>query len=1108
MKIHLVLDCLDYGDGVSNCTLIQQSMFQKMGYECEIYSLFFEDRMKESRTDIDQLSAKPEDLLIHHYSGYSRIQPVVKKQRCKKVMVYHNITPPDYVEGPVKSDCEAGLKQVAQLGGDYDYVVGDSQFNLDCLTELGMLKKGEGDVLPIPVEFSGKPRIPKIRGAREGVRFLFVGRYAPNKKLEDVIRTFVYYHDRIDPAARLRLVGNPNVMEKYTETLRHLVEQANCRDSIELTGKVTDEELERIYNDSDVYLCMSEHEGFCIPLLEAMWHRLPVFAYDAGAVRETMGSGGVVFTDKTPVAVAQLIAEVLKDSALVQSILERQDRRVKEFSCENIYQQLKQLTEKWTGRGAESIQETSPHRLKKLKIQMQGPFETSYSLAGVNRNLIEAMHKLGLADVSIHCTEGPGDYFPEEKNLRDKQLARYLWQREKSFGVPDVAIRNMFPPRTTGLTAQMNFQAFGWEEDRIPAEYIEWFNRDLDGIGTMSGFVTRALKDSGLKIPVKTMGLGVRLIENYDEIPPYPLKTNKSVRFLSISSAFPRKGIDVLIKAYFKTFSQEDDVCLILKTFPNIHNRTVEQLEKLRKRYPNAPEVEHIDCDLPEEQLYGLYKAASCYVHCARGEGFGLPVAEAMLAGIPTIVCNNSGLADFCREDTCLTVGFTSVPAHSHLTENSNWYEPDVVQLSQRMREYVDNRQKPYILSMVNAAQKLIQEEFAWEVVAKRWILFIEEVRQSKERPTVDMVTTWNTKCGIAEFTRYYIENSNCLVNYRVFPDSGRPLLRPDEDNVQKRVWRQAHENDHVPELIRSLKESPSEIVHVQYNLGFFTPYALAELCRKLAGIKKVIILFHATKELPIRIPEKQLKSVVDGLNTAYKLVVHQPADAKVLLDLGVNAQRVTVIPLGQTVFPPRSLEAARRVLGVHSRHIVGSYGFLLPHKGIEKTIQAIALLREKYPDILYIASCSLYDKDLSRNYYNSCRDTIRRLHLEHNVMMFTDFLAPEESAILLQACDTMVMAYDPTNESASGAVRFCVGVKRPLITTKQSIFKEFDDCSLQILDNEPKTIASAIERMFDPQFVKRYAEKMDEHINETCWQTVVKRYMELYTDTGNSISN
>lgn len=1099
MKIYLVANCIDYGDGVSNDILAQQRIFQDMGYECDIYADYLDERLKDKRKDRINLHCTPEDLLIHHYSGYDDKIDTVVKQSCRKVLIYHNITPPEFVSGDVKIHCQKGFDQIVAQKGVYDVFAGVSQFNVDCLKELGAAD--DGDVAPIPVEFSGVRKEKQIHPVTRGTRFLFVGRCVRNKKLEDIISTFAYYRNYIDQSAKLRLAGNTNLMADYTEALYKLVDQLGCKKSVEFLGRVSDERLWKLYMDSDVYLSMSEHEGFCIPLLEAMWHQLPVFAFDAGAVRETMGNAGVVFTDKTPAAAAQLIAAVMRDADLMETIIRCQDNRIGDFSTEKVRQRLEELLPRWLGKKDSVVAENRrSDDGKKLKIQMQGSFEISYSLAQVNRFLIEAMHQTGLADVSIHCTDGIRDYTPDEKNLIDKPLAKYLWQREKDFGTPDVALRNTYPPVTTGLTAQLNFQSFAWEEDRVPQKYVGWFNRDLDGIGTTSDFVTKALKDSGLKIPVKTIGNGVRLPENYEGINPYPLSTQKKIRFLHISSAFPRKGVDVLLETYFDTFTAQDDVCLVLKTFPNIHNTTVDQLKKLRKKHPNGPEVEHIDMDLPEDLLYGLYKAASCYVHCARGEGFGLPVAEAMLARIPVIASNNTGLADFCREDTCLTVGYTMAKAHSHLSENSRWAEPDRKQLKQRMIDFVFHASDCGIEEKVENAYQLISNYYTWNAVAKRWLAFIHEVRENRKHPKVDMLTTWNNKCGVAEFARYFVEASNRLVDYHIFPDTGHALLRPDEDFIHDRVWHQGiFQDDDIKKLLYVLGSSPSEILHIQYNSGFFSPETLAEICMELKDKKRVIVSFHSTGYVKEQMQPQTRKRAIKGFNSAYRIVVHQQADVDELLALGVDPSIIKIIPLGQVTYFSRSVDQARHVLGIQSKHVIGSYGFLLPHKGIENTIRAVALLKKKYPDIIYIASCALYDADISRDYYRKCKEAIWQLGLENHVFLFTDFLEPKESITLLQACDVLVMPYGETRESASGAIRFCVAAKRPLITTRQNIFKEVEECSYQIDRNDPELIAKGVEYLMDPALAQEYTKRMEQRIEATSWHAVVREYMGLY---------
>ena len=144
---------------------------------------------------------------------------------------------------------------------------------------------------------------------------LFVGRVIPNKKIDDLIRVFALYQRLFDRHSRLLLVGDYRGHEKYYDRLQELVRERGAQDVV-FTGPVDDDELRAAYSCADLFLCLSEHEGFCVPLLEAMAFDVPVVAFDTGAVRETLRGGGVLLRDKEPAAVAGLVRRVLTDDAL------------------------------------------------------------------------------------------------------------------------------------------------------------------------------------------------------------------------------------------------------------------------------------------------------------------------------------------------------------------------------------------------------------------------------------------------------------------------------------------------------------------------------------------------------------------------------------------------------------------------------------------------------------------------------------------------------------------------------------------------------------------------------------------------------------------------
>ncbi len=334
------------GDAVSNAVFEQKRMLERMGYFCEIFTWVCDPRVENRRQDVRILRCGSEDLIIDHISGYTPYVQIVVKQPCRKVFFYHNVTPVKYFpeSSAHRAFCEKGLEQIPDIIALYDFIAGVSAFNLRCLKEMGNCRVG--DVLPLPVEFPyEKPG--KREGARKSVDFLFVGRVVPNKRFEDIIDTFAVYHKKYNPDSRLTLVGNKDLMKEYTSLLESRIRENGLSGSIRLTGKVSDEELQKIYKSSDVFLCMSEHEGFCVPLVEAMYNGLAVFAYDACAVPETVAGAGIIFKDKSPENVAKLIFDTLQDESKREMLEELGKKRAEDFAKDKIQAGLYNLMGKW-----------------------------------------------------------------------------------------------------------------------------------------------------------------------------------------------------------------------------------------------------------------------------------------------------------------------------------------------------------------------------------------------------------------------------------------------------------------------------------------------------------------------------------------------------------------------------------------------------------------------------------------------------------------------------------------------------------------------------------------------------------------------------------------
>src|SRR5262249_16227769 len=265
----------------------------------------------------------------------------------------------------------------------------------------------------------------------------------------------------------------------------------------------------------------------------------------------------------------------------------------------------------------------------------------------------------------------------------------------------------------------------------------------------MSAFVRDVLEQNGVRTPISVVGLGADHILDEDPVPIENLET-AGFLFLHASSCFPRKGADVLVKAFCEEFTRRDDVRLVIKTFPNPHNRITEIVEEVCAAHPAHAPIEIIWRTLRPGEMRWLYSQAGCLVSASRGEGFGLPVAEAMLTGCPVIATIYSGQADICSEANCWPVEFVRVPAHTHVTEGRSWWiEPNLRSLRSQMRAlYQASRVRR--LEATAEAHRSVERRFTWARVAERhWRAWSDALGRAGIQPAIakparlGFVTSW-----------------------------------------------------------------------------------------------------------------------------------------------------------------------------------------------------------------------------------------------------------------------------------------------------------------------------------------------------------------------------
>lgn len=328
--VHQVLATLGYGDAIGHEVLGIQQVLRAAGFVSEIFVETADPRLERLTLDYRELpdASHPDNLLIHHFSIGSRASRVAYALPDRMALVYHNITPPEYFIGvhPLLVQlCFMGRRELRAYVDRVSMALGDSEYNRQELADAGFR---ETAVLPVVPSFDHLDVVPNRLLAApfddEWVNLLFVGRVIPNKRLEDVIRAFAAYKRRINPRSRLIFVGSHAGFDPYFAMLQQLVASLRIPD-VHFMGHVTNEELTAFYDIADVFVCASEHEGFCVPLVEAFYKRVPVIAYAATAVPATLDGGGVLYDDKDPLHVARLIDAVVGDALLTERILAAQD---------------------------------------------------------------------------------------------------------------------------------------------------------------------------------------------------------------------------------------------------------------------------------------------------------------------------------------------------------------------------------------------------------------------------------------------------------------------------------------------------------------------------------------------------------------------------------------------------------------------------------------------------------------------------------------------------------------------------------------------------------------------------------------------------------------
>lgn len=351
MRIDQLIPNFHRGDAIGDTAFHMKKYLKIRGFQSEIYCLERDQGLEDvSKLISSYRKSGAGDVTILHYALPSPLTDVLLSSPGKKIIIYHNITPSYFFRGfsqEMIKVTDIGREELKRFIPHVHLALADSEYNRRELQEYGFKNTR---VFPLFIDFDKYKRsfsnfyYDLFRDDR--VNILFVGRIVPNKKIDELIKVTFYYKKYISPLVRLIVVGKTSSLPKYYQSLVRMADEFYLQpQEICFTGHIADDEMYALYKASDVFLSLSEHEGFGLPFIESMIFDLPIVAYDCTAVSGTLGEAGVLIENKKVDLIGELINLLAHDEGLKKNIIDGQRKRLKKYKDMNLEKELLEIVD-------------------------------------------------------------------------------------------------------------------------------------------------------------------------------------------------------------------------------------------------------------------------------------------------------------------------------------------------------------------------------------------------------------------------------------------------------------------------------------------------------------------------------------------------------------------------------------------------------------------------------------------------------------------------------------------------------------------------------------------------------------------------------------------
>lgn len=663
--INQCLPNLSYGDAISNHAIWIRDQLRRFGFRSDIYVRYIDPRVGHECRVFSPEALHASDGVIYHHSIGTEITPHLLEFTGPKCIVYHNITPAEFFVADRPGFAHVlrtGREELPTLAPHFDIAVGDSSYNVEELEADGFHQPSVLSIAVDPKKWNFPPDPKLVAAIQDGnTNILFVGRISPNKKQDDLVRAFHEYLS-FDPTARLIIVGKAEDEDPYAAHLLSVIRELGVGGSVFMPGSITDAELAACYRNAHLFWSMSEHEGFCVPLIEAMWFDVPVLAFNSSAVPETLGEAAMMFTHKNDLRELAAVAHfIVTDRELRSKIISAQQRQREKFLPDEVAPRVVRIANDLRL----SLDRPALRKARKHWPQLL----PSGEVATINQVLpnLSCGDAISTQALVIRDTlRGLGYRSDIFARYRDEQLVHdcHVFSLEALESSPAIIYHHSIGSDLTKHVSGYDGPKALIYHNITPAEYHDTFD---PSVATMLRDGRAELKSMAAAFPVSygvsafnAAELAATGFENPRVLPccidPARLKVESDAATMSylddgktnvlfVGRMCPNKKQDDLVRAFEQYVELDANARLVMVGSSPTGDAYAAYVDELVK---SLGLQESVVCPgfVSEAELMACYRTASLFWSMSEHEGFCVPLVEAMWFDVPVLAFASSAIPE------------------------------------------------------------------------------------------------------------------------------------------------------------------------------------------------------------------------------------------------------------------------------------------------------------------------------------------------------------------------------------------------------------------------------------------------------------------------------